>query len=469
MFKILLLTLLLFCNLVACVSINKNNDFTKQKSLRLKNNLLYKVIKNEDSKNSCYLRLKVKAGVLMQDPQENGMAHAIQHLAFRSPEVTNFLLKNNLSLQADDNAITNNEDTIYSLDLNNCSDDTIKEAFSVLTHFAFGIKFNDHLITKEKLILNNEQINDSSMQQEISQKMLNKLYSGTNIANNSLLGDFESRNRFNIKNLQDFYHKWYRIDNMQLLVAGDININLVNTLIKDNFNTIKKPEMKLPEISFHKPDYKHPFFIINNPDINNEIEVILSMQPKLIVQESFEQKYLKDKEIFDLVLSMINQQLIENVKNQNRSFAPEVWGKYYYGEYSEFYFSTNTKTNELKESFIKDFSIIKEALKNGFSDIELKNAIGERKKSLQNTIDEETSLNPYFVDLLLQDIENNKPTWQKEHQSFLINILDQITLKDCLISLKNTLKNGNRFLFAIGDIKEDQESVDILVDTMNSL
>jgi len=405
----------------------------------------------------------------MQEPHENGMAHAIQHLAFRDRGVTNFLLKNNLSMQADDNAITNNEDTIYSLDLNDCSDEIIKEAFSVLAHFAFGIKFNDDLIAEEKIILNSEQINDANMPQEISQKMLNKLYSGTNIANNSLLGDFESRNKFNIKNLQEFYYKWYRIDNMQLLVAGDININLVNTLIKDNFNTIKKPEIKLPKIASQKPDYKHPFFVINNPDINNEIELTLSMQPKLIVQESFEQKDLKNKEIFDLVLSMLNQRLMENIKNQNRGFAPEVWGKYYYGEYSEFYFSTTTKTNELKESFMKDFSVIKESLKNGFLDTELKNAIEERKKSLQNILNEETVLNPYLVDLLLQDIENNKPMWQKEHQSFLINILDKITLKDCLISLKNTLNNGNRFLFAIGDIKEDQESIDILVDTMNSL
>ena len=465
MHKIILLIQILLV-FTSCVSFRKNINFTnlyEQKPLFLKNRFKYKIINDPQANNSCYIRFKVNAGILAQKDNEQGVAHLIQHLALRDEKSKSFLEKNNLSLQPDEIAATNNEDTIYSLDIT-CDENSIKEALFFLRHIAFELDFSSEAIKQEIAFINEEEIADTDQNEEISQKIINKLYHGTALANNSLFGSKEARKNFNAAQVNNFYKTWYRADNMELLLVGNFENQKINKNIKEFFK-YDNPKTVLNKIDLVKPKYQYPTFVINNPDINNEVEVIFSLQPSVVVSEKFDAVSLKNREIFDLVINMLNQKFSAYAKKQELNYNLEVWGKYYYDNFFEFYFSTRSMTNNLSHTFKNDFKIIKE----DFLQQEFLLAKNERKSSLENIINEEYSLNSYFIDLLMQDMHNDRPLWKKDYYGYLIKIIDEITLADCQNMLKNMFNSGNKHLFAIGDILENETSAQVLKETLKDL
>lgn len=454
----------------SCFSLKKNIQFAtlyQQKPLMLKNKFKYKIINDPQTNESCYLRFRVNAGILSQKPNEQGLAHLIQHLAIKNSKSKEFLIKNKLSTQPDDIATTNNEDTVYSLDIS-CNEDSIKESLYFLKHIAFDLDFSSASIKEEIMAINEEEISDASQNEEISQKIVNKLYYGTSLANKSLLGSKENRKNFNLEQINNFYKNWYRADNMELLIVGNFDVKNIHKYIKEFFKNVS-PKTALNRVELQKVTYKCPVFAINNPDINNEVEIIFTIQPALIVSEKFDVNTLKTREAFDLVMTMLNQKLNNYLKNKQANYSAEIWGKYHYDNFFEFYFSTKSLTNDINNHFKNDFNLIKSALTQGFSKEDFILAKNERKTSLENIINEEYNLNSYFIDLLFQDMQNERPLWKKEYYSYLNKLVDGITLLDCQNLLKTIFQSGNKFLFAVGDIQENEKSLVILKQILDNL
>ena len=87
----------------------------------LSNGLTYYIRKNTEPKNRAELRLVIKAGSILENEQQLGLAHFMEHMSFNGTknfpknELVNFLQKTGVRFGADLNAYTSFDETVYML------------------------------------------------------------------------------------------------------------------------------------------------------------------------------------------------------------------------------------------------------------------------------------------------------------------------------------------------------------------
>jgi len=88
---------------------------------KLDNGLRYFVRKNSEPKNRAFLRLVVDAGSVLEDDNERGAAHFLEHMAFNGTEhfpkseLVHFMESIGMQLGVGLNARTSFDDTVYML------------------------------------------------------------------------------------------------------------------------------------------------------------------------------------------------------------------------------------------------------------------------------------------------------------------------------------------------------------------
>ena len=101
----------------------------------LPNGMRYAIMKNGTPKDEVSIRLRIGAGSLMESDAQQGLAHFLEHMAFRGsthvPEGNVFEMLQKLGLRtgADANAQTGQTETMYQLDLPRTDDATIDQGF----------------------------------------------------------------------------------------------------------------------------------------------------------------------------------------------------------------------------------------------------------------------------------------------------------------------------------------------------
>src|SRR5215467_4213535 len=102
----------------------------------LPNGLRYAIEKNATPKGEVSFRLRIGAGSLMESDAQRGLAHFLEHMAFRGsahiPEGDVFQTMQRLGLRlgADTNASTGQTETIYQFDVPKSDSETLNTAFT---------------------------------------------------------------------------------------------------------------------------------------------------------------------------------------------------------------------------------------------------------------------------------------------------------------------------------------------------
>src|SRR5579872_1651011 len=123
-FRNLLFYGLLLSGLVASGQSNLNDPLPIDPTIKvgkLANGLTYYILKNARPEKKVELRLVVKAGSILEDDDQRGLAHFTEHMAFngtkhfKKNELVSFLQTIGVQFGADLNAYTSFDETVYIL------------------------------------------------------------------------------------------------------------------------------------------------------------------------------------------------------------------------------------------------------------------------------------------------------------------------------------------------------------------
>src|SRR5690606_28100112 len=109
---------------------------------KLENGLTYYIRKNAEPKKRAELYLVNKIGSIVEDDDQQGLAHFTEHMAFNGTrdfpknELINYLQKAGVRFGADLNAYTGFDQTVYQLPLPTDSADVFKKGFDILSNWA---------------------------------------------------------------------------------------------------------------------------------------------------------------------------------------------------------------------------------------------------------------------------------------------------------------------------------------------
>src|SRR6202012_248958 len=99
---------------------------------KLANGFTYYIKHNEEPKNRVVMYLANKAGSVLEDEDQRGLAHFMEHMSFNGTthypknELINYLQKAGVRFGADINAYTSFDETIYQLPLPTENPDVVK-------------------------------------------------------------------------------------------------------------------------------------------------------------------------------------------------------------------------------------------------------------------------------------------------------------------------------------------------------
>jgi zinc protease len=222
---------------------------------KLPNGLRYYVRANKKPGARAELRLVVKAGSVLEDDDQQGLAHFVEHMEFEGTEhfprqsLLSFLSSLGLSLGPDANAATSYDDTQYTLRVPTDVPGALDRAFLILEDWTHAASFDQSGIDHERGIILSEWRMHLGAGERTEDKILQQQLQGSRYADRSPIGKPEIIQNVGRGPLMRFYRDWYRPDLMAVIAVGDFDRTAVEGLIKAHFSSISS----IPSVSPERP------------------------------------------------------------------------------------------------------------------------------------------------------------------------------------------------------------------------
>jgi zinc protease len=227
---------------------------------KLPNGLTYYIQKNGRPEKKLELRLVVKAGSILEDDDQQGLAHFTEHMAFNGSthfkrnELVSYLQSIGVKFGADLNAYTSFDETVYILPLPTDKKEIVEQGFQVLEDWAHGLSFNDKDIDSERGIVLEELRLGKGVDDRMNKVVLPKVLNGSRYAQRMPIGKEETIKSFKYDAIKRFYRDWYRPDLMAVVVVGDIEPAEAQRLIEQHFTQLKNPANPRPRTYAEIPE-----------------------------------------------------------------------------------------------------------------------------------------------------------------------------------------------------------------------
>ena len=229
---------------------------------QLDNGLKYFIIKNSKPDNRAELRLVIQAGSLLEDKDQLGIAHFVEHMAFNGTEnfekneLIDFLELSGTRFGADLNAYTSFEETVYQLQARTDSTALLDQAMLILSDWASGVAFSPEEVDKERGVVIAEWRNRLNPDQRLQQQYYPLLLKDSRYAERLPIGDPQIIEQASPETIRRFYQDWYRPELMAIVVVGDIDPQAMERQIIDTFKDLRNPEVIRPHTTYTLPFHK---------------------------------------------------------------------------------------------------------------------------------------------------------------------------------------------------------------------
>ncbi len=208
------------------------------------NGLRYYVRANKKPEKRAELRLVVKAGSILEDDDQQGLAHFVEHMAFNGTqhfpkmEIVSFIESLGMRFGADINAYTSFDETVYMLQVPTDKPGTLDRAMLVLEDWAHNVSFEQTEIDQERGVVMEEWRQRRGAGARTQDKMFPILLQGSRYADRMPIGKTEIIQGFRPDRLKKFYADWYRPDLMAVVAVGDFDKPAVESLVRTHFSSI---------------------------------------------------------------------------------------------------------------------------------------------------------------------------------------------------------------------------------------
>lgn len=211
---------------------------------QLKNGLSFYIRQNQKPENRAEIRLVVKAGSVLEDEKQLGLAHIVEHMAFNGTkrfqpgEIVSYFESIGSRFGAHLNAYTSFDETVYKLNVPTQQDGVLKRSLELLRDWAADLTFVPKEIERERKVGLEELRQGRNAMKRVQDQLLPKLFYGSKYVDRRPIGTVESLENFEHKDLIRFYKTWYRAELMAVIVVGDVDPKQVQNIIEEEFHDL---------------------------------------------------------------------------------------------------------------------------------------------------------------------------------------------------------------------------------------
>ncbi len=291
----------------------------------LENGVKYYIKQNKKPEKRAELRLFVNAGSVLEDDNQPGLAHFVEHMAFngtknfKKNELINYLEKLGIKFGPEVNAYTSFDQTVYMLTVPTDSADILAKGFLVLEEWAHNLSFDPVEIDKERGVVVEEWRLGRGAQMRMLDKQLPVLFKDSKYAERLPIGKKEIIETADYQTIMDFYKEWYRPDLFAVAAVGDFDVGKIENYIKEHFSGLRAPEKEKERAYFNVPKHKETYFAIaSDKEAQYSTVAVYYMQdPKVIIDSDG----YRNRLIHNMFYGILNDRLNELTSSADPPFA----------------------------------------------------------------------------------------------------------------------------------------------------
>ena len=451
---------------------------------KLDNGLTYYIRHNELPENRADFYIAQKVGSILEEENQRGLAHFLEHMCFNGTTnfpgkgIINWLESIGVKFGVNLNAYTSIDETVYNINNVPVMRDGIVDSCLLILHdWANDLTLAEAEIDNERGVIHEEWRTGQGAMMRMYEQALPKAFEGSKYGHRLPIGTIEVIDNFPYKALRDYYETWYRPDQQGIVVVGDIDVDKVESKIKEIFSPIEMPA-NAPERKYEVvPDNKEPIITIaKDKEQPSTMIYIWHKHPATPNEAKSNLGYLVQNYMFSMISSMMHARLEELRQGANPPYIQAASGN------SEFLMAKTT------EAFVgmavsKDDGIptalsalvreIERARKFGFTASEYSRAKADYLRGLESAYNERDKMkNNQYVQEYVRHFIDNEPIPGIETEYALMNQLaPNIPVEAINSILPQLIKDENIVINIFGPDKEgmvyptEAEILDILKNT----
>ena len=210
----------------------------------LSNGLTYYVCRNDKPAKQAFFYLLVKAGSIVEQDNERGIAHFVEHMLFKGTKhfpgsVIDFFRRNGLQFGHDTNAFTGFATVRYQLNAIPVDNTLLMDSCLLLLRDWAGDAIID---AKDVESEHNVVVEEWRVRNTVSyaQQLLNDLFNHSIYADRLPIGDMNIVKNCSQQLVRDFYDRWYQPQNQAVVVVGDFDPDQMVEKVKKMFGDRKR-------------------------------------------------------------------------------------------------------------------------------------------------------------------------------------------------------------------------------------
>ncbi|MFT4540318.1 MAG: zinc protease [Planctomycetota bacterium] len=425
----------------------------------LDNGMRFAWAHNPEPWHRVYVRLHVDVGSLAETESERGMAHFLEHMAFNGSEhfeagtLIDWFQRNGMSFGADTNAHTSFSETVYKLDLPKRDEETLRDGLLVLRDFAGGLLLSQEEIDAEKGVIDGEERERDSAGFRTFVRLMERQYAGTRFPVRVPIGTKAARDAFSAQSVRAFYERWYRPENMTLVIVGDLRDFNPEGLIHELFDDMTAPEESVAgEPALGKPTSEALKFNLYEEEIPGLQLFVAQLKPYVDRPDTAAERQANLPRAF--AHRMLDLRFREAIKRPETAYlSAQVADAGGFKIFEGGELTVMCQPDKWEAAMVEAVTELRKALQFGFQESELNEVRADFLRSLDEAVARESKADSrQLLAVLLDVIENGGVASNAmTAREILAEAARTMTPKDCNDALGANWNEGETSLVAIGN------------------
>ncbi len=440
---------------------------------KLDNGLTYYIRHNEKPENRVEFYIAQKVGSILEEPQQRGLAHFLEHMAFNGTKnfpgderglgIVQWCESKGIKFGTNLNAYTSVDETVYNISNVPSTDQAVVDSCLLILHdWSDAILLADKEIDKERGVIREEWRSRNVGMIRLWTEAQPVLYPDSKYADCMPIGSIDVINNFPYQDIRDYYEKWYRPDLQGLIIVGDIDVEQIEQKIKTLFADVKMPENAAERIWYPVADNEEPIvYIGKDKEIDMPMVDIYFKHDATPDSIKGSIMYLAQDYMMSAIARMLNERLSELAQSANPPFnmagcSPDA-DFFLSGTKKSFNITAYTKDDGLSNALKVLLQEVERVRRHGFTESEYARARANILQSLESQYNErEKTNNERYVNECLQHFLHAEPMPGIEYEYSTLNQLaPNIPVQAINEVVKQLITDNNQAVFIAAPDKED--------------
>jgi zinc protease len=417
----------------------------------LPNGLTYYIRENSQPENRAELRLVVNAGSVLEDDDQQGLAHFLEHMAFngtknfKKQEIVNYLESIGMRFGPDLNAYTTFDETLYMLQMPTDSKKILETSIQILEEWAHNITFDETEIDKERGVIEEEWRLRRDADTRMRELQYPFLFYRSQYARRIPIGKIDIIRSFKPAVLERFYRDWYRPDLMAVVAVGDFDSAEIEALITNCFSRLERVNSPRSHPIYPVPSHAETLFAIATDPEATESRV--SIVTKHDLRPFSTVGNYRSRLVDTLFNRMLNSRFEEMARSSDPPFLEAYSGRGRFVRSKEFYIiGAQVKENEILRGLEAVLEEKERIQRYGFTASELEREKKRLLKGIEQIFKERDKLESgsYAQEYVLHFLEDEPiPGIEYEYELYS-RYIPEITLEEINKLADDCLSDKNR-------------------------